>query len=104
MPPAGRNLSGSAGARKPSVQDKAQAAERPCAALGGCRTLFRAAHGDRLPLPPRLAALPPPPAKKCCSSAEFHILKQKHTSTRLLPAWKAVEAGSRRGGRCGLLG
>ena len=35
VPPAGRNLSGSAGARKPSVQDKAQAAERPCAALEG---------------------------------------------------------------------
>ena len=35
VPPAGRNLSGSAGARKPSVQDKAQAAERSCAALEG---------------------------------------------------------------------
>lgn len=35
VPPAGRNLSGSAGARKPSVQDKAQTAERPCAALEG---------------------------------------------------------------------
>ena len=35
VPPASRNLSGSAGARKPSVQDKAQAAERLCAALEG---------------------------------------------------------------------
>ena len=68
----------------------------------GYRTLFRAAHGDRLPLPPRLAALPSPRAWKCRSSAEPHILKQNHTSTQRLPAWKAAEAGSRRGGRCGL--
>ena len=70
----------------------------------GCRTLFRAAHGDRLPLPPRLAALPSPRAWKCRSSAEPRILKQNHTSTQRLPAWKAAEAGSRRGGRCGLRG
>ena len=70
----------------------------------GCRTLFRAAHGDRLPLPPRLAALPSPRAWKCRSSAEPRILKQNHTSTQWLPAWKATEAGSRRGGRCGLRG
>ena len=70
----------------------------------GYRTLFRAAHGDRLPLPPRLAALPSPRAWKCRSSAEPRILKQNHTSTQWLPAWKAAEAGSRRGGRCGLRG
>ena len=70
----------------------------------GCRTLFCAAHGDCLPLPPRLAPLPSPRAWKCCSSAEPRILKQNHTSTQRLPAWKAVEAGSRRGGRCGLRG
>ena len=37
--------------------------------------MFRAAHGDRLPLPPRLAALPSPRAWKCRSSAEPRILR-----------------------------
>ena len=104
VPPAGRNLSGSAGARKPSVQDKAQAAERPCAALEGLPHLVPCRSWGPSAAPASARSPPVPTRLEVPLQRRAPHLRQNHTSTQRLPAWKAAEAGSRRGGRCGLRG
>ena len=104
VPPAGRNLSGSAGARKPSGQDKAQAAERPCAALEGLPHLVPCRSWGPSAAPASACSPSVPTRLEVPLPRRALILKQNHTSTQRLPAWKAAEAGSRRGGRCGLRG
>ena len=104
VPAAGRNLSGSAGARKPSGQDKAQAAERPCAALEGLPHLVPCRSWGPSAAPAPARSPPVPTRLEVPLQRRAPHLRQNHTSTQRLPAWKAAEAGSRRGGRCGLRG
>jgi len=104
VPAAGRNLSGSAGARKPSGQDKAQAAERPCAALEGLPHLVPCRPWGPSAAPASARSPPVPTRLEVPLQRRAPHLRQNHTSTQRLPAWKAAEAGSRRGGRCGLRG